>query len=137
MNGRPSDEDRRFAEIVEREFSQTWRPPEPAPAPPDPAPAGPASTPPAAPEPFELNLFDDDESYRRAPSHFGPLTNVAMVGLAALAGGVIGFTLLLLGVNLPGWVRWLTVACLAAAATLGIRSLLRRDDDTDDDSAVV
>lgn len=131
MSRRSRDEDARFAEIVEREFSEQWQPPA---AEPEPAPEPPPSP---APQPFELNLYDDEESYRavppRRPERLGRLT---MVGLVGLAVAVIGFVLLLFNVDLPTWVRWIVVVAMITAAGIGIKRLLRREGD-DDDSAVV
>jgi hypothetical protein len=125
-----ADDDARFAEIIEREFSQPWEPPAAGPA-------NPATPPRPAPEPFEFNLFDDDESYRQTPPHPGRLSRTALVGLAALAVAATGFLLLLLGVDLPGWLRWAVTACMGVAAGIGIRRLLRRADTDDDNGAVL
>ncbi|MDR1513830.1 MAG: hypothetical protein LBS56_10195, partial [Propionibacteriaceae bacterium] len=71
----PRDDDELFSQIVEREFHEKvapTRPPRDAATPP---------APPPPPAPFELNLFDDDESYRDAPRLDGMtrLTGLARV----------------------------------------------------------
>jgi hypothetical protein len=131
MSERPSaEDDARFSEIVEREFCEYWQPP------PDPTPPPPIES--EGPEPFVLNLYDDEESYRQVPPRqFHGLGRAAQLGLGLLAFGVIGLALLFGGVALPRPVGWLIGLSLMAAAAVGIRQLLRRADADDDDAAVV
>jgi len=129
---RPRNDDELFSDIVAREFNERVNlsapPPPPIEAPP----------PPPAPEPFELNLFDDDESYRHVPgaslSRLGP---IARLGLALLAVSVVGGLLLMMGVGAPRWFGWLVGLAFIAASGIAIKNLLRKPGQDDDDSAVL
>ncbi|MDR1077883.1 MAG: hypothetical protein LBL55_04375 [Propionibacteriaceae bacterium] len=115
----PRPEDEIFSEIVRREFDQDWRPERPA------------------PEPFDLNLFDDDESYRQAPRDLNHLSRLAQVGLILAALGLICLILALVVPRPPTVLGWLGGLSWLGAAVIGVYRLLRRDQTDDDDSAVV
>jgi hypothetical protein len=120
----PRNDDELFADIVAREFHEDVRP---APVPTPPAP------PTVAPEPFELNLFDDDESYRDVPHvALRRLSPIARVGFILLAVSVVGGMLLMIGVGAPRWVGWLVAVGFGVAVAIGIRQLLRRHPPDDD-----
>jgi hypothetical protein len=126
---RPRDEDELFADIVRREFSERVGPP-PRVAPPAPAP------PPAAP--FELNLYDDDESYRQIPTPaLARLSPLARVGLVALAVALIGGLLLAIGRGVPALVGWIVCGLFGLAVAIGIKQLMRRPGSGDDDDSAV
>ncbi|MDR1213390.1 MAG: hypothetical protein LBK54_04785 [Propionibacteriaceae bacterium] len=115
----PEPEDEVFSEIVRREFKEDWRPERPA------------------PEPFDLNLFDDDESYRAAPASLGHLSRMAQIGLILAALGLICLLLALIVPRPPSALGWLGGLSWLGAAVIGVYRLLRRDQTDDDDSAVV
>jgi len=124
----PRNDDELFAQIVEREFHErvdTGVTPPPA-----------AEAP--APAPFELNLYDDEESYRQVqPAGFAHLSPIARAGIVALAISVVGGMLLVLGIGAPRWVGYIVAGLFAVACGIGIRQMLRRPEDSDDDGSVV
>jgi hypothetical protein len=126
----PRNDDELFAQIVAREFHEHV---DSATPPPPPVEAPPAR----APAPFELNLFDDEESYRQVqPAGFGHLSPIARVGIVVLAISVVGGMLMVLGVGAPRWVGWIVAALFALACAIGIKQMLRRPDDPGDGSEV-
>jgi hypothetical protein len=128
----PRNDDELFAQIVEREFHErvdTGVTPPPAAEAPPPAPA---------PAPFELNLYDDEESYRHVyPAGFAHLSPIARAGIVALAISVVGGMLLVLGIGAPRWVGYIVAGLFAVACGIGIKQMLRKPDQQDDDGSVV
>jgi len=128
----PRNDDELFSDIVAREFNEVVDPtPRVAEAPPQsPAPAA---------TPFELNLFDDDESYRHVPGgSLTKLTGIARVGLILLAFSVVGGLVLMLGAGIPPrWLGWVVALAFGIAVGIAIKQLLRKPgQDTDEDGTL-
>ena len=97
------DEDDRFADIVKQEFNEHWDP----------------SSQPEPPKPdFQLNLYDDDESYREV-SELAWLTNSRTrwgVGLIGLGVAIAVLKLVLSGS--PAWIGWASIVSFGAGVGL-------------------
>lgn len=145
MTDDQDDTDARFRDLVETEFGTSWTSPALAPGPVSPPapnrPSSPASLPPSSLPPvypprdtFEFTLFDDDERYR-SPVGDG-VRGWAMVAVALLFAAVLAAALMIAGVDLPAWARWLGLASLAGGVLVSLWQFRGRDD-RDDDGAVV
>jgi hypothetical protein len=118
-----------FADIVAREFDERLRP--------SPAPPAPESLPPPVPPPvpFELNLYDDDESYRDTaePAGFRRLSLVTRAGVILLAVATVGGMLMVMGIGAPRWMGWLVALLFGTAVAIGIIQMVRRAETRPDD----
>lgn len=125
------DVDARFRDLVQTEFG-TSVPDRPVPEPaPRPVPAPPPTYQPR--DTFDLNLFDDDEDYRRPGGD--RVQGWAMVAVALLFVAVLAAALMIAGVDLPGWARWLGLGGLVGGIGVSLWQFRGRGDD--DDGAVV
>ncbi|MDR0991009.1 MAG: hypothetical protein LBL92_06590 [Propionibacteriaceae bacterium] len=132
---RPRNDDELFSDIVAREFDEQVNPTTPPPVAETERPPQPPTW---QPKPFEFNLYDDDESYRRAPGlSVHHLSGWARAGLVLVAVAVVGGLLMMIGVGLPRWLGWIVVAAFATAVGIGIWQMVRRPDHDDDDTGTV
>lgn len=123
-----SDEDRAFAEIVKQEFDEQWVPaPAPVPDPPQVRPAQPLPD-------FQLNLFDDDESYRDVPKQNLSFSAVTWWGVGLILAGLLITIGRMSPLRLPLWTGWIAVGCFVAGAVLCLWHLTHAghiDEDPD------
>ena len=128
------DDDTIFSDIVAREFHTTWTPPAETQAELQPLP-------PPSPlvVPFQLNLYDDEESYREVSPETWTMPKPTMLAVAALALGV----LILIGAfvfnPVPRFLAALGVVLTIAGAVVLVIPVLRRPPHSpdDEDSAIV
>ena len=127
-----SDEDEIFASIVREEFDEQWTPP--------PAPHEPAATPPlppVAPQPdFQLNLFDDDESYREVRKAALAITPTMTWGLILVGVGLLITIARFLPLGVPLWFGWVAIASFIAGASLCLWHLTHATAKPDDEGEV-
>ncbi|MDR2930383.1 MAG: hypothetical protein LBV06_05705 [Propionibacteriaceae bacterium] len=123
------DDDKAFADIVQQEFDEHWQP---TPPPSDPPP-------PAAPD-FHLNLFDDDESYRKVARSGTPVSPMTVAAVGSIGLGLVITVLKMLAPTAPSWLGWFAVACFVTGTVLALIHLVHwssdRHDDGDDDPVV-
>ncbi len=119
------DDDQAFAEIVQNEFDEQWKP-----APP---PAEPAAD--AQPD-FHLNVYDDDESYRQVSPQGRSLSSQTRWGIGLIVAGLLIVVAKALPFHLPDWVGWLAVAMFVVGAGFTLWHLTGRIDDNDENGEV-
>jgi len=124
------DEDEVFAEIVSKEFNETWTPPPPPVAPAPEAPAGPLPD-------FHLNLYDDDESYREVQPWMGHLSPRTWTGLALVGVGLAISIAKFTPLYLPLWAGWAAVGCFVAGVSIALWELIHRPPSDDDPEGTV
>jgi len=130
------DEDKTFAEIVQKEFDEQWEPSTPAVQPP----AKPAVTPAAQVEgplpDFHLNLYDDDESYREVPHTTWRMSHIMMWGLSLIVIGIVVAVAKIAPMGLPLWIGWVSVGCFIAGGTLCLWHITHAPRDDDENGTV-
>ncbi|WP_203569193.1 hypothetical protein [Aestuariimicrobium ganziense] len=137
----PDEVDRRFAELVERQFGETTRgrgvpevAPQVSPTQASPSPA-PSSPPPPAPPPVDQNFdlwLDDDVDYREVPRQQSSWSLPVLLGFLTSVGGLILLFLVLFGMGLDRWLVWLAVAGMVGGVAVLMWVALNRHPDEDD-----
>jgi len=117
------NEDEEFASIVKQEFDEQWSPPSPPPA--------------SQPLPdFHLNLYDDEESYRKVPHTAWTMSPLMIRGFVAIGLGLVIAILKIIIRELPMWTGWIAVACFIAGTSMCVWHLTHAPKNDDEDGTV-
>lgn len=125
------NEDKAFADIVQKEFDESWTPTPPS-REPAPTPAEPVEE---APD-FHLNLYDDEESYRVV---IGKVTLAPMTiwGLGFIGTGVLFSLARFAQVGFPTWVGWIGIGSFILGIGMCLWHTSHAVKDPENDEGVV
>jgi len=125
------NEDEEFAEIVKQEFDEHWIPSTPPPVETKQVPP----SPPPLPD-FHLNLYDDDETYRKVPGTAWTMSPLMKRGLIIISVGLVIAIVKIIVHQLPTWTGWIAVVCFIAGTTMCVWHLTHAPKDDDEDGTV-